>query len=156
MTVNASCIIRVASTPDISAINRLLRASKAHWGYEAQFMESFMLKFSVSEEYLKRNIVYVMEEENLIGFYTFVIHDERSLELDHFFIHPDFIGKGFGRKLWASSCLTAKNLGKDVFTLWADPNAELFYTKMGCKKIAMKKSPFLPNRMAPIMQFRFS
>jgi streptomycin 6-kinase len=48
----------------------------------------------------------------------------------------------------------ANDLGAKEFTLWADPEAEGFYAKMGCKKIGVKKSPFMPDRYPPIMRFK--
>ncbi len=146
--------IRKANDPDISAINQVLRLSKGYWGYDEIFMDAFMEQFALNEKYLQDNTVYVMQKnEDIVGFFSFVFHEDDSLELDLFFISPEYIGKGYGRQLWKSCCSIACELGVEAFILWADPNAEGFYTKMGCKKIGVKKSSFLPNRYPPIMQF---
>jgi len=147
--------IRDANNLDIPFINEIMRVSKAHWGYGTAFMDVFMEKFSINEKYLAENTTKVLSQnEHIIGFFSFAFHDDQSLELYHFFLHPDFIGKGFGRDMWNACCLVAQELGANEFTLWSDPQAELFYSKMGCEKIGVKKSPLMENRYPSIMRYK--
>lgn len=148
-------IFRRAGEEDLISLNQTLRSSKAYWGYDQEFMDAFMEKFGLSEQYLQDNIVYLMSQSSRdIGYFSFIFHEEHSLELDHFFISPEYIGKGFGRKMWEACCEVAQELHVEEFTLWADPEAEGFYSKVGCRKIGVKKSPFMPNRYPPIMSFK--
>ena len=150
-----STIFRRAQDQDLISLNEKLRLSKAYWGYDQIFMDAFMEKFALSEKYLQNNIVYVMSQStNNIGFFSFVFHEDHSLELDHFFVSPDYIGRGFGRKMWNACCDVAQELDVEEFILWADPEAEGFYSKMGCTKIGVKESPLMPNRYPPIMCFK--
>jgi streptomycin 6-kinase len=146
--------IRKSKSSDIHLLNQIMRLSKAHWGYDDPFLDAFMEKFRIQEEYLnKHGITIFLENHEGIGFFSFIHHDDQLLELDLFFLHPDYIGKGFGRQLWQAACEEARNFHVTGFTLWSDPNAETFYVKMGCKKIGVKKSPFMPNRYPPIMHY---
>ena len=146
-----------AKTEDLKQINQLIRLSKAHWGYDREFMDHFMEKFGCTKEYLKSAItkIYFINNE-LIAIYSFSTHSDGLFELDYFLIHPDYIGKGLGRELWHACCTTAQGVGKDEFILWSDPNAENFYLKMGCDKIGTRKSPLLENRYAPILKFKIT
>lgn len=148
-----STAFRHAKDFDIPSINQVLKASKGYWGYDEVFMNAFMEQFGLNEKYLLDNTVFVMfKSDFIIGFFSFVLHEDRSLELDHFFIHPDFIRQGYGKQMWEIGCNVARDLGADEFTLWADPEAESFYVKMGCEKIGVRKSSFLPNRYPPVMR----
>ena len=84
-------------------------------------------------------IVVISDNNRDIGFYSFAINKENELELDYFFLHPDYIGKGFGRKMWSECIKTAKDYKKSYFIVWADPNAEGFYEKMNCKRIGVRQ-----------------
>lgn len=148
-------VVRKADDLDIPIINEIIQLSKSYWGYNKEFMAVFMEKFSVNENYLNLHTVKVFcNDKNVLGFFSFVFHEDRTLELDHFFLHPDYIGKGFGRYMWNACCEVAKELGANEFTLWSDPNAELFYNRMGCEKIGVKKSPFMPDRYPSIMRYK--
>lgn len=154
--MNDANYFRNAKHKDLPEINALIRASKAHWGYSEEFMENFMNLFSVTPEYLSRHATKVLIfNDEISGLFAFEIHEDDSLELDYFFIHPSFIGKGLGRLLWNEACSTASTLSDKGFTLWSDPEAEAFYEKMGCKKTGEKKSPLLPNRKCPVMEYLF-
>lgn len=146
--------VRKATNPDIASINEIMQLSKAHWGYDEAFMDAFMQKFSINENYLaNQNVHIIFKDKDIIGFFSFIFHDNDSLELDHFFLHPNYIGKGLGKRLWKECCIVASGLGAKEFILWSDPQAEGFYAKMGCKKIGVKKSPFMPNRYPSIMRY---
>lgn len=149
--------VRRATHSDLQAINEVMRLSKGHWGYDAAFMDAFMEKFSVNEDYLAQNTVRVFcQESALIGFFSFIVHSDHTFELDLFFLHPKQIGKGIGKVMWQECCRVAKDLGAKEFTLWADPQSEPFYAKMGCEKIGVKKSPFMPDRYPPVMRYKLS
>lgn len=92
----------------------------------------------------------------MVGFYSFCINDDNLLMLDHFFLHPDYIGKGWGRKLWEACCKTVVELNKSEFILCSDPHAEFFYLKMGCEKIGVQQSNLCPTRYLPILKYQIA
>ena len=143
-----------AKKADIKAINELIRKSKAYWGYDNEFMNNFMNHFQMTKASFDKEIIklfYLYKEEppckkTLVGFYSLSADSNNQLELNNFFIHPDYIGQGFGKKLWLCMLESVKKLGKKKFILWSDPGAEGFYEKMGCKKIGTRESPLMPGR----------
>lgn len=146
--------IRDATLNDLNDINYLIQVSKSHWGYDEDFLKRYIKKFCITPEYLKNNTVKLLySDHKLIGVYSFSFDKDNLLELDNFFIHKDFIGKGYGLKLWNLCCHTAIELGKNQFTLWSDPYAATFYLKMGCEKIGVRQSPMLPNRYPPVLRW---
>lgn len=154
---NDEITIRKATNKDLPTLNALIRESKSYWGYSDDFMDRFMELFGLTEDYLSKHTLHViLYNETIAGVSGFKMHDDGTVELDYFFILPKFIGRGIGKKLWDFSCSVAKQLTDSSFILWSDPQAETFYIKMGCKRIGMKKSPLLPDRETPIMEYTFN
>lgn len=150
-----SIIIKNAETKDLSSINQLMRLSKGYWGYNEEFLNRFIQKLGVTEEYLQNNITKLFYlDGKFIGIYSFIEEKTNTLVLDNFFLHPDYIKQGLGQELWKASCNTARELDYDEFILFSDPNAENFYLKIGCFKIGETPSPMLPNRVNPILKFK--
>jgi streptomycin 6-kinase len=148
-------LIKPAQLSDLNALNHLLRASKQYWGYDKQFMDKFMQLVGITPEHLQHAqtfLVYV--KQKMVGFFGFSTHSDGVLELEYFFLHPDYIGKGHGRDLWHICCEAAKKLGKKEFVIWSDPNVEAFYIKMGCEKIGKKRSPMASNRYSPVLRYK--
>lgn len=137
-------------------LNQLMRASKGHWGYDGDFMDAFMEKFGLTTPLLEDenvSITMAYKKDDLVGFYGFTRTQDDSIELDWLFLDPLFIGQGLGRELWTMACATALERDYKEFTLWSDPGAEGFYTRMGCEKVGTRPSPMLPNRFPPIMKY---
>ena len=148
-------ILKDAVFSDLNEINILLRLSKAYWGYDEGFLDRFMKKLGITHSYMeKHNIKLFYIDECLAGFFNFSINNDNLFELDNFFLQPNYIGKGAGRKLWDACCQVAVEQGKDGFIIWSDPNAENFYLKMGCEKIGVRQSPMMPDRYPPILKFK--
>lgn len=147
--------IQNATDNDVDTMNQLLRHSKAHWGYDKEFLDKFMEKYAFSVEKLKKTTARLFYlDKKMIGLYGFIIDENNMLELDYFFLHPDYVGKGFGYGLWYACCNTAKEMGRNEFVIWSDPNAAFFYMKMGCEKIGTRQSPMMPDRNPPVFKYK--
>ena len=147
-----------ATKLDIGEVNTIMKDSKAYWGYDENFMKKFMDIFQVTEDYLDSSITKILykvcgDGEIPIGFFSISYATGEGVELDNFFITPEQIGKGYGKKLWDHMLETMKPLKASTFTLWSDPGAEGFYRKMSCIKIGNKESPMLPGRKPAIYQY---
>jgi N-acetylglutamate synthase-like GNAT family acetyltransferase len=135
-----------AEPSDLEKINSLMVASKAHWGYDEAFMKKFREQDAHDAESFAGSILRLAYCGNeLIGFFGFIGH-ENEIELDSFFIHPRYIGKGYGRKLWQHCLATMRELGYNSFFILTDPYATGFYSNMGCVEIAREPSTTAPGR----------
>ena len=108
----------------------------------------------ITEELIALGTVFILfEDDNIIGFYSFVKDAKQVAWLEHFFIHPNFIGKLYGKKMWDLCLVTANELGLKDFLIWADKHAEGFYLRQGCIKIDEKLSTVVPGLFHPILKY---
>lgn len=70
--------------------------------------------------------------------------------MDNFFIHPNYIGKGYGKVMMEDFMARVKGKANKI-TLDADPNAALFYRKLGFKVVG-KLATSIPGRFLPVME----
>lgn len=147
-------IIRMADTADIKCLNSIMEQSKGYWGYDDDFMKKFMGRFGLNAGYISQKNTFVAASNNVdLGWYSFSRLEDGQLELDNFFLHPDYIGKRLGKMMWDQCIMSARNYTVPSFILWSDPHAEGFYEKMGCIKIGERQSPMLPNRFPAIYKY---
>lgn len=136
-----------AHKEDLTILNQITFASKQFWGYSDEQMEAWKEMLTMSESYLTENTVYKLVQEEILGYYSFIIF-ENYVELDNLFVKPEKIGKGLGTFLLQHLLDEITKLGHHKIVLFADPNAERFYEKMGFQVIGRKptqdKSRFLP------------
>lgn len=136
-----------AQNEDLTILNQITFASKQFWGYSDQQMEAWKEMITMSEIYLKENTVYKLVQEEILGYYSFIIF-ENYVELDNLFIKPEKIGQGLGTFLIQHLLDEITKMGHQKIVLFADPNAESFYKKIGFQTIGNKptqdKTRFLP------------
>lgn len=141
---------RRAVSADASILSDLALRSKSYWDYDEKFIEACKEGLTITTEYIAKNPVYLLEQDNEIkGFYCFVVAAEK---LDFLFVDPKYIGKGIGKKLWKHLIQTAKQLGLSKFTIDSDLNAEDFYKKMGAVRIGEIPSTVFSGGQLPLMQ----
>jgi len=112
---------------------------------------------SVTPEVLKvSKVKKLLVEKDLAGFYSFYINDEDQLELDNFFLAPNYLYQGYGKTLWSHCLKTAKEYNRDFFILWSSLEAVPFYLKRGCVKIGEKPSPADETLIQPMLRYTIS
>jgi GNAT superfamily N-acetyltransferase len=110
-------------------------ASKAHWGYDKEFMERFATVVAITPAYVRENEVWILDETaEIAGFYALIRHGEMG-ELDHLWLLPRHIGKGLGRLLFDHAVGRARDLGLRQLEWEAEPNAIGFYERMGGRTV---------------------
>jgi N-acetylglutamate synthase-like GNAT family acetyltransferase len=141
-------IIRPARPDEAAALSELALRSKAHWGYDAEFLARCRTVLTLrSDEIEDRRTVLAEEDGQVQGFYT--LDDD---ELGNLWIDPAHLRKGVGRRLWDHAVGTARALGlKELFVV-ADPHAEGFYRAMGAVRIGEVPSEIEPGRQLPQLQ----
>ncbi|MFK4292347.1 GNAT family N-acetyltransferase [Bacillus sp. RC250] len=143
--------IRKALLSEANELSELALHSKATWNYSEEFILACKGDLTVTEEYIKNNFVYVLENDNTkIGFFSFLRDDNA---LDFLYIHPRFKGKGYGKILWENVIEKAKEQGLKSFTIDSDPNVKGYYLKMGAKLIGETSSTVFKNRLLPLLQY---
>jgi GNAT superfamily N-acetyltransferase len=70
--------------------------------------------------------------------------------LEDLWVLPAYIGRGVGRRLFRHAASQARMQGADAFELDADPHAEAFYQRMGCRVIGQRLSEW--GRWIPRMR----
>jgi GNAT superfamily N-acetyltransferase len=141
--------IRKAEICEASILTDISIRSEAYWGYDSTFMENFKCSYKVTEEIIKNNPTFVIEEgENIIGFYSLLM-DYEETSLEYLYIDPDNIGKGYGRLLWNHMIDICKKQGIDKITLVTSPQAKEFYTKMGAIQTGEVDSLVISGRKIP-------
>ena len=159
--------IRRAIAGDEEELTRLSLASKRYWHYPEHYYAFWQSELTLSRGYVEQNSVYCAEcKGRIIGYYALVsmkkelvIQKERlnrGYWLDHMFVLPEYIGKGFGRKLFSHFCSICRTNNIKSVSLLADPHARGFYEKMGCvyvkgypSTIAGRTTPLLKVAILP-------
>lgn len=147
--------VRRAKPEESDLLTGIAFRSKAYWGHDASFLESARPELEFQpDKFLPHFHVYVLElEGEPVGFCSLIPVDEHAVELHDLFIEPSHIGKGYGRELWAYAVNLARNLGFKRLVLTADPNAELFYARLGAILVGEKASPVRLDRRLPVMEY---
>lgn len=146
--------IRRAGVEEAATLSDLALRSKAHWGYDADFLEACRAELTLSPAYLAEHHVYVIEEDGrVIGFYSLRAEEGSGVALDHLFIEPKIIGRGYGKSLWQHAVRTATSLGYSHLTIESEPHAEPFYRAMGATCFASVPSSVRPGRILPVLHF---
>jgi GNAT superfamily N-acetyltransferase len=144
-------IIRHTHIHEAGFLTELALRSKAHWGYDADFLAACFPLLTVSTDSIAHGWVYVLEDEGqIVGFYSLMTPAETT-ELDMLFIEPAHIGRGYGAQLFRHACHTAYALGVRRLTVESDPDAEPFYVRMGMERFGERESTLRAGRMLPLL-----
>ena len=147
--------IRRARPAEVSILSALALRSKAHWGYDADFLAACRDDLTLSAKDVATSAVYVCDGLSApLGFYRLVLQDDGVAELDALFVEPAAMGQGVGKRLWRHAVATAEKLGCSEIVLQSDPQAEGFYLAMGAHRAGESESTVTPGRMLPLMRVR--
>ena len=143
--------IRHALTSEVEYLSELAFRSKASWGYSDRFMQACLEELTIDKCYIENNPTFMIEDaRDIIGFYSLEHISASEVELSFLFVEPDFIGKGYGRKLMMHAQEEARQLGYSKMIIQGDPNAERFYRSAGGSVVGTRKSTSIPDRELPI------
>jgi GNAT superfamily N-acetyltransferase len=149
-----SVTIRPAEPNEAEALTELTMRSKAHWGYDEEFMRSVRAELTVSRDTIAEQEVFVLEERGVVaGFYA-LVGSMPHTELSMLFVDPSFHRRGYGRLLFEHAAREARALGATEMTIDSDPFAEPFYLALGAERIGDVPSGSIPGRMLPQLRYR--
>ncbi|WBB52533.1 GNAT family N-acetyltransferase [Verrucosispora sp. WMMD573] len=148
--------MRPARAEEAEALSRLAMRSKAHWGYDAQFLESCRPDLTLRpQEISARRAVVAETSGRIVGFYTLDGVPPEG-ELGNLWIDPTQIRRGIGRRLWEHALAAARALGFTALLIDAEPHAEGFYAAMGAERIGTVPSTVVAGRLLPQLRFGIS
>ncbi|MFE6865510.1 GNAT family N-acetyltransferase [Kitasatospora sp. NPDC057692] len=143
--------IRPARPSEAAALSALALRSKAHWGYDAAFIEACRAELTLPPDRVGPDRAAVAEEDGrVLGFVTLTGAPPEG-ELGMIFVEPAAIGRGVGRRLMDHLRAEAAALGFERITVEADPNAEPFYLAMGAVRTGTVPSGSIPGRELPLL-----
>jgi len=132
-------VIRRAAPSESAALTALAVRSKAHWGYDAAFMQAALSDLEIPAQIIARAEAHVAERDGaVVGVYVLTV--DSGAELRDLWIDPSSIGAGVGTALWRHMLATARARGIRTVALTSDPHAEGFYARMGARRTGMVAS----------------
>ena len=153
--------LRKAETRDIDAVNAVVLAAKAHWGYSEELMRAFSAELHYEAPVLVRDATISLvaattvddpkNTSRVVGFCRIVPKGDGVGELDALFVHPDWIGTGTGRRLIVATCRLAADWPLTRLEIQSDPYAEGFYLALGAVRIGTRESGSIRGRELPLL-----
>jgi N-acetylglutamate synthase-like GNAT family acetyltransferase len=123
-----------AEAKDAELLRDILITSKGYWGYSQTQLEAWRSNLTFEADYIARNTVkLILKDNDVIGFFAIVKDDIN--ELDHLWLLPPAIGRGYGNLAFDRIILECKALEIADFYIISDPDAEGFYLKKGAVKV---------------------
>jgi len=146
--------VRPAQAGEGASLGALCVRSKAHWGYDAAFLQKSAAALKVSEADIAAGRVLVAFDAagRTIGVAS-VVPEGETADLDVMFVDPPAIGSGVGRVLFEAAAGLARNFGAGRLMILADPNAAPFYERMGALFVRNAPSDAIPGRTLPLYEY---
>lgn len=138
--------LRPAAPDDYERVRELTFESKAHWGYDRDFVRRWAdgLGFEDEEER------WVVELDGaIVAWAGLVPLADGVAVLDDLWVDPAAIGRGLGSRLFRLAADRARELGAERLEWGAEPNAVGFYEKLGGRKLRDHVTEW--GRLAPWM-----
>jgi GNAT superfamily N-acetyltransferase len=151
--------VRSARPEEADALTALCIRSKAHWGYDAEFMRQSATTLTVTAAMIEEGGVLVAEQQHdsLLGVASVeATQTAGKFELSLLFVEPFAIGTGVGRTLFEAAASLVEEQGGSTLSILADPFAAAFYQHLGAVKIGEAPSDAIPGRCLPLFDYAIS
>ncbi len=123
--------VRAALAHECDVLSDIAGASKAHWGYSPEDLARWASELVISEDSIAQRPTFLAEADHVaVGFFQ-LSETGNGIEIDHFWVAPEFMGRGVGRVLLECAAAEARALGYSNLEIDADPNAKAFYLACG-------------------------
>jgi GNAT superfamily N-acetyltransferase len=149
-------LVRFARSSEADALTKLAMAAKASWGYSEAFMEACRAELTITPAKMAAWTVWVAQlDATICGLIALNIPGiEGDAELENFFVHPSYQGRGIGRALMSTVLRMCQARSVRVLRVDADPNAENIYQKFGFATVGRSPSRSIAGRTLPRMELR--
>lgn len=129
--------------------------SKAHWGYDAQFMAFAHRSLQIDPAAVAdgRVLVAVDRDDGALGVADCAaLPEPGAFDLVHLFVEPRALRNGVGRALFEAACAWCLAHGGTKLVIQSDPNAVGFYQRLGARLIGEAPSDSVPGRTLPLLE----
>lgn len=158
--------IRPALPGEHTQLSDIMFAAKFYWDYPEELKLLWRKELTITPEMLQEQDFFVAEVGSaLAGFYSTVENKEdyyvgelfhpQGLWLENMFVHPDWIGQGFGHRLMQHLLKRCREAGIPKICFYADPHATGFYERYGGRFIGAYPSS-VPGRNLPLYELKIS
>jgi len=152
--MNGQSHVRLARPEEAEDLSALCFRSKAHWGYDADFMAQSRASLMVQRAQIEAGDVWVVEVDGKIAGMVALakLDDPKLIDLDKLFVEPAHIGSGAGRALMEVAIAEARRRGYSRMAILADPHAAKFYERLGAVFMDERASDAIPGRRLPYFE----
>ena len=138
--------LRPAAPDDYARVRELTFESKAHWGYDREFVRRWAEGLSFEND--RERWVAELDGE-IVAWAALVPPTDGVAVLDDLWVDPARLGQGLGSRLFRLAADRARELGAERLEWGAEPNAVGFYEKLGGRKLRDHVTEW--GRVAPWM-----
>jgi GNAT superfamily N-acetyltransferase len=149
-TSKSSVRIRAARPDEGERLREIAIASKAHWGYDLDFVRRWAGRGDFSAAGLRAKDVVVAEADGRTIAWAALIPRGDVIWLDDLWVEPDWIDKGVGSRLFGWAVERGRALGGVRLEWQAEPNSVGFYEKLGSRYLR-DSEPMSWGRVLPVM-----
>lgn len=156
--INKTTLQIIRAQPEHAALlTEIAVSAKRHWNYPETWMQIWLPELTISSDYIALHEVWMMANaEKPIAFYA-LLAQVKDDELEHLWVLPEYIGRGIGKQLFQHMLERCKLFNISALKIYADPNAQSFYEKMGAKKVGEYATQMDEQiRILPVMEFKVS
>lgn len=139
---------------ELSSLSGLCLRSKAHWGYDAEFLAACRTELTIEfHELLTTSLQVAERDATVVGLAQIKVMGANA-DLLKLFVEPAMLGAGIGRLLFEWATAKAHELGATRMMIEADPGAVPFYERMGALHVGSVPSQSIPDRSLPRLLMR--
>lgn len=143
--------IRPPHPDELNALSALCLRSKAHWGYDREFLAACREELTLKPGDLAESKIVVAERDGQTAGLTQIGHSGHETEILKLFVDPSSMGLGVGRILFEWCVAEARRANARKLWVEADPDARPFYERMGAQLIGTAPSGSIPGRNLPLL-----
>jgi N-acetylglutamate synthase-like GNAT family acetyltransferase len=138
--------IRRARFADLERVRQLTVASKAHWGYD----HDFVLRWAEGLTFSSPRERWVAEADGVIVAWAALVEPEDGVAvLDDLWVDPAQMRRRIGTRLFRIAAERARELGASRLEWGTEPNAVGFYEKVGGRYLRDRLTSW--GREVPVM-----
>jgi GNAT superfamily N-acetyltransferase len=143
--------VRRARPTESEELSALAVSAKALWGYSEQQLALWSSELRISPESIVREPTFVAEERSHPVGVAQLDTKAHPWVLECLWVHPSAVGRGVGSVLVRHLLNYARAHGQSVLRIDSDPNAEVFYRRLGARRVGEVAAPIEghPSRTRP-------